>query len=240
MPRTAEAGVITGRKKTLLAGKMVTSFVMGTRKLYEWVHDNPAVEMRPSDFTNDPFTIARNERMISVNSVLAVDLTGQVASDTLLGRFFSGIGGQVDFIRGASRSRGGKPILALRSTARKGTVSRIMAVHEQGAGVVTSRGDVRCVVTDFGVADLWGKNVRERASALIAIAHPSFRAELMAAARERRYVFADRGDAEAGGPGLRRGDGAGGGPAGHGRAHRHGALRRGSGHAARRHRLRGP
>jgi acyl-CoA hydrolase/GNAT superfamily N-acetyltransferase len=190
--RLARAGVITGREKTLVRGKMVTSFVMGTRALYEWVHDNPAVEMRPSDFTNDPFTIARNDRMISINSALAVDLTGQVAADTLMGRFFSGIGGQVDFIRGASRSRGGKSILALPSTARKGKVSRIQAVLEEGSGVVTSRGDVRYVVTEYGIADLWGKNIRQRAMALIEIAHPDFRSELLAAAKERRYVFADQ------------------------------------------------
>jgi GNAT superfamily N-acetyltransferase len=188
----AEAGVINGRKKTLLPDKMVTSFVMGSQKLYEWVHDNPQVEFRPSDFTNDPFTIARNERMIAINSALAVDLTGQVAADTLMGRFFSGIGGQVDFIRGAARSRGGKPIIALRSTAKNGTVSRIQPAFEQGAGVVTSRGDVHYVVTEYGVADLWGKSIRQRAMALIEVAHPDSRAELLAAAKQRRYVFADQ------------------------------------------------
>src|SRR6185369_2399110 len=120
-----EAGVITGRRKTLLRGKIVTSFIMGTEALYRWVADNPAVEMRPSEFTNDPFTIARNDRMMAINGALAVDLTGQVAADTLDGCFFSGIGGQVDFIRGAARSRGGRPIIALPSVAKKGTVSRI-------------------------------------------------------------------------------------------------------------------
>jgi acyl-CoA hydrolase/RimJ/RimL family protein N-acetyltransferase len=188
----AQAGVITGKEKTLLPGKMVTSFVMGSRALYQWVHDNPAVEMRPSGFTNDPFTIARNDRMMSINSALAVDLTGQVAADTLGGRFFSGIGGQVDFIRGAARSRGGRPILALPSTAKDGRVSRIQAAFEEGAGVVTSRGDVHYVVTEYGIADLWGKNIRERAMALIEIAHPDFRADLLAKAKERRYVFTDQ------------------------------------------------
>jgi len=187
-----EKGALTGRKKTLLPGKIVTSFVMGTRRLYEWVHENPAIEMRPSDFTNDPFTIARNEKMMAVNSALAVDLTGQVASDTLMGRFFSGIGGQVDFIRGAARSRGGKPIIALPSTAKSGKLSRIQPAFEAGAGVVTSRGDVRYVVTEYGVADLWGKNVRQRALSLIDIAHPDFRAELVASAKARRYVFPDQ------------------------------------------------
>jgi acyl-CoA hydrolase/GNAT superfamily N-acetyltransferase len=187
-----QAGVINGRRKTLLPGKIVTSFIMGSRRLYEWVHDNPVIEMRPSAFTNDPFTIARNDRMIAVNSALAVDLTGQVAADTLMGRFFSGIGGQVDFIRGAARSRGGKAIIALSSTAKKGSVSRIQAAFEEGAGVVTSRGDVHFVVTEYGIADLWGKNIRQRALALIEIAHPDYRGELLAAAKHRSYVFADQ------------------------------------------------
>ncbi len=188
----ARAGVITGRRKTLLPAKMVTSFVMGTRALYEWVDENPAIEMRPSEFVNDPMVIARNQAMIAINSCLAVDLTGQVAADTLLGKFFSGIGGQVDFVRGAARSVGGKAIIALPSTAKSGQVSRIQPALEQGAGVVTSRGDVRYVVTEHGVADLWDKNIRERAMALIAIAHPDHRAELLAAAKQRRYVFADQ------------------------------------------------
>jgi acyl-CoA hydrolase len=187
-----ECGVITGKRKTLLPGKLVTSFVMGTRRLYDWIDDNPAVEFRPSNFTNDPFVIARNDRMIAVNSALAVDLTGQVAADTLNGKFFSGIGGQVDFIRGAARSRGGKPVIALRSTACAGQVSRIQAVLEAGAGVVTSRGDVHYLVTEYGVADLWGKSVRERSLALIGIAHPDHRMELMAQAKLRKYVFQDQ------------------------------------------------
>ena len=185
-----ESGVVTGRKKTLLPGKIVTSFVMGTKRLYDWIHDNPAVELRPSEFTNDPFVIARNDDMIAINSALAVDLTGQVAADTLMGRFFSGIGGQVDFIRGAARSRGGKPIIALPSTAQDGKISRIRVGLEEDAGIVTSRGDVHYVVTEYGVADLWGKCIRERATALIEIAHPDFRGELLDAAKARRYVFA--------------------------------------------------
>jgi acyl-CoA hydrolase len=182
-----EAGVITGRKKTLLPGKLVTSFVMGSEALYKWADDHPALEMRPSDFTNDPSVIARNDRMISINSALAVDLTGQVASDTLGGKFFSGVGGQVDFVRGAARSRDGKAIIALPSTAKQGTVSRIQAAFEEGAGVVTSRGDVRYVVTEYGVADLWGRSVRERALSLIELAHPDMRGELRARAMQRRY-----------------------------------------------------
>ncbi|HVY47354.1 MAG TPA: GNAT family N-acetyltransferase [Minicystis sp.] len=192
MMKLAEAGVVTGAKKTLLPGKIVTSFLLGSRALYAWAHDNPALELRPSDFTNDPAIIAENERMIAINGALAVDLTGQVAADTLLGKFFSGIGGQVDFVRGAARSRGGRPIIALRSTAKDGAVSRIQPAFEAGAGIVTSRGDVHFVVTEFGVADLWGKSVRERALALVEIAHPDHRADLIAAAKARRYVFADQ------------------------------------------------
>jgi acyl-CoA hydrolase/GNAT superfamily N-acetyltransferase len=187
-----EQGVINGRKKTLLPGKIVSSFVLGSRALYDWVANNPFVEMRGSGFTNDPTTIARNDRMIAINAALAVDLTGQVAADTLLGRFFSGIGGQVDFIRGAARSRGGKPIITLRSTAKDGAVSRIQPVLDEGAGVVTSRGDVHYVVTEYRAVDLWGKNIRERALSLIEIAHPDHRAELLAAAKARRYVFPDQ------------------------------------------------
>jgi len=187
-----EAGVVTGRRKTLLPGKIVTSFVMGSRRLYDWVDDNPLVELRSSDFTNDPFVVAQNDKMVAINSALAVDLTGQVAADTVGGRFFSGIGGQVDFIRGAARSRGGRPIIALPATAENGAVSRIQAGLEQGAGVVTSRGDVHYVVTEFGVADLWGKNIRERALSLIDIAHPDFRPELLTSAKNKHYVFPDQ------------------------------------------------
>ena len=187
-----EGGVVNGRKKTLLPGKIVTSFVMGSRRLYDWVDDNPVIEMRPSEFTNDPFVVARNDNMIAINSALGVDLTGQVASDTLMGKFFSGIGGQVDFIRGAARSNGGKPIIALPSTAKDGQKSRIQAAFEAGAGVVTSRGDVHYVVTEYGIADLWGKSIRQRALALIDIAHPDFRAELLEGAKQKKYCFPDQ------------------------------------------------
>jgi acyl-CoA hydrolase/GNAT superfamily N-acetyltransferase len=190
--KLAQAGVINGSRKTLLTGKMVTSFVMGSQALYQWADDHPALELRPSEFTNDPAVIARNDRMISLNSALAVDLTGQVASDTLMGRFFSGIGGQVDFVRGAARSRDGKAIIALPSTAKDGEVSRIRPAFEEGAGVVTSRGDVRFVVTEYGVADLWGRNIRERALALVEIAHPRFRPALLAEAQRRHYVRLDQ------------------------------------------------
>ncbi len=183
-----EGGVINGRKKTYKTGKMVTSFVMGTTALYDWVHDHPAVEFRPSDYTNDPFIIARHEKMVAINSAIAVDLTGQVQADTLGGQFYSGIGGQVDFIRGAARAKGGRPIIAIPATAKRGTVSRIQPTLEEGSGVVTSRGDVQYVVTEFGVAKLWGKSVRQRVEALIGIAHPDFRAELRAKAQHRHYI----------------------------------------------------
>ena len=192
MMRLAKAGVITGRKKTMLTGKIVTSFVMGSTALYDWVNDNPGIEFRSSDWTNDPFRIARHDGMCAINAALAVDLTGQVAADTLLGKFFSGIGGQVDFIRGAARAVGGKAIIGLRSTAKGDSVSRICAAFEEGAGIVTSRGDVHYIVTEYGVADLWGKTVRERTMALINIAHPNFRGELLDAAKKRRYVFPDQ------------------------------------------------
>jgi acyl-CoA hydrolase len=152
------------------------------------VDDNPLIEMRPSAFTNDVFQIARNDQMVAINSALAVDLTGQVAADTVRGKFFSGIGGQVDFIRGAARSRGGRPIIALPATAKGGSVSRIQATFEEGTGVVTSRGDIHYVVTEYGIADLWGKNIAQRAEALIGIAHPDFRSELLAAAKKRCYI----------------------------------------------------
>lgn len=187
-----ERGVINGKQKTLLRGKIVTSFVMGTRRLYDWVDDNPALELRASDFTNDPLVIARNDKMIAINSALAVDVTGQVAADTIGGQFLSGIGGQVDFVRGAARSVGGKPVIALPSTTRDGQVSRIQATFEAGAGVVTSRGDVHYVVTEYGVADLWGKSVRERAMSLIDIAHPDHRLELLNQAKGKKYIFLDQ------------------------------------------------
>ncbi len=181
-------GVINGKRKSFNAGKIVSSFIIGSERLYRWVHDNPMVELRPTEFTNDPQCIASHERMVAINSAIAVDLTGQVAADTVRGRFFSGIGGQVDFIRGAARSRGGVPVIALPSTAKDGTISRIQPVFEEGTGVVTSRGDVHWVVTEYGAVDLWGRSIRERVEALVSIAHPDFRAELWAAAQGRRWI----------------------------------------------------
>ncbi len=189
-----EKGVINGTRKSLHRGKVVTSFALGTQRLYDFIDDNPLFEFYPNEYSNDPFVIARNTRMVAINAALEVDLTGQVCSDSLGTYFYSGIGGQVDFIRGAARSEGGKPIIALPSTALIDgrQVSRIVSMLKPGAGVVTSRGDVHYVVTEYGAVDLHGKSIRERALALIHIAHPEFREELMQAARERHFVYADQ------------------------------------------------
>jgi acyl-CoA hydrolase/GNAT superfamily N-acetyltransferase len=183
-----EKGVITNEKKSLLPGKAVASFAMGTKQLYDYLDDNPFFDFRPTEFVNSPLNIARNHRMVSINSALQVDITGQVSADSIGTRFYSGIGGQIDFIRGAAMSPGGKPIIALPSTAKNGTVSRIVPELDPGAGVVTSRGDVHYVVTEYGAAYLHGKTVRQRAMALIESAHPDFRTELRDAAVARHYV----------------------------------------------------
>ena len=183
-----EAGVITGARKSLNPGKATVGFVLGTRRLFEFVNENPLFEFHPSSYVNDPFVIAQNDNMVAVNSALQVDLTGQVCSDTVGTRPYSGFGGQLDFMRGAGRSKGGKPIIALPSTARNGTVSRIVAQLDAGAGVVDTRADVHYVVTEHGIAYLRGKTLRQRAEALIAIADPKFRDELWeSAARALRF-----------------------------------------------------
>ena len=183
-----ESGVINGHRKTLLPRKIVTSFCFGNRKFYDYIHDNPAFEFRPTEFTNDPFQIARNRDMIAISSAIEVDLTGQVCADSIGGKFYSGFGGQLDFMRGAARAENGKPIIALPSTTRDGKTSRIVPWLKTGAGVVTTRADVHYVVTEYGVAYLHGKTVRERTLALIHIAHPNFRDELLRQAREARFV----------------------------------------------------
>lgn len=180
----AEAGVITNRRKTLNTGKFTATFLMGTRKLYDFVDNNPLVEMQSVDIINDPCIIGQHENMVSINSALQVDLMGQVNAEMIGSRQFSGIGGQVDFIRGTSRSKGGKSIIALPSTASGGRVSRITGSLDPGAAVSTSRNDVHYVVTEFGVAQLRGKTLRQRAQSLIAISHPEFREILCKAARE--------------------------------------------------------
>jgi acyl-CoA hydrolase len=173
-----EKGIITSQKKTLHPGKVVATFVMGTQKLYDYVHNNPLFELHPCNYTNNPFIIAQNEKMVAINSCIEVDITGQVCSDSIGTKIYSGFGGQVDFIRGAAHSKDGKPIIALPSTTKNGTVSRIVCQLKPGAGVVTSRADVHYVVTEYGVASLHGKNLHQRAESLIAIAHPTFRPEL--------------------------------------------------------------
>jgi GNAT superfamily N-acetyltransferase len=189
-----ENGVLNGRKKTLHPGKIVATFCLGTTDLYRFLDNNPAIEFRPTEYVNDPYIIAQNDKMVSINSAIEIDLTGQVCADSFGAYFYSGIGGQMDFQRGAARSRGGKPIIAMPSTATlaDGTVtSRIVPMLKDGAGVVTTRGDVWYVVTEWGSVYLHGKTIRERALALISVAHPDFRKELLHAARERRLVTAD-------------------------------------------------
>ena len=181
-----ESGVVTGARKERNKGKIVTAFVMGSRRLYDFVHDNPMVEMRSVDFTNDTHVIRSFSRMIAINSAVEVDLSGQVVADSIGHRLYSGVGGQMDFVRGAALAEEGRAIIALPSTAAGGTVSRIAANLKQGAGIVTTRAHVRTVVTEWGVAELFGKSLRERAVALIAIAHPDFRDELAAQLRSDR------------------------------------------------------
>jgi acyl-CoA hydrolase len=186
--RAMEQGIITGNLKTLHPGKVVATFILGTRDLYDFVHDNPLFELHPVDHTNNPFIIAQNDNMVAINSALEVDLTGQVCSDSIGTYIYSGFGGQLDFIRGAAASKGGKPIIALPATAKKGTMSRIVPKLKEGSGVVTTRADVHYVVTEFGAANLWGKNLQERAKSLIKIAHPDYREMLEKEARERHLI----------------------------------------------------
>jgi 4-hydroxybutyrate CoA-transferase len=183
-----EKGVVTGEAKTLHRGKIVASFVLGSRRTFDFLDNNPFVEFHPTDYVNDPFVIAQNEGMVAINSALAVDLTGQVCADSIGCSIYSGVGGQLDFIRGSARARGGKPIIALPSTAKDGRVTRIVDVLSPGSGVVTTRADVHYVVTEHGVASLHGRSLRERAAALIEIAHPDFRPALREAARTRKLL----------------------------------------------------
>jgi len=182
-----EKGVITNERKSLHPGKTVAGFLFGSQKLYDFVNDNAMIELHPSDYVNDPFIISRNINMVAINSAIEIDLTGQVVADSIGDRFYSGIGGQLDFIRGAARSEGGIPIVALPSTAKGDELSRIVTRLKPGAGVVTSRGDVHYVVTEHGIATLHGKSVRERARELINIAHPKFRDELRTFANEQNW-----------------------------------------------------
>jgi acetyl-CoA hydrolase len=183
-----ESGVINGSKKTLHPGKMVAAFVLGTKKVFDFCDDNPIIEFHPNKYTNDPFIIAQNDKMVSVNSALGIDLTGQVFADSLGFMFYSGFGGQVDFVRGASKSKGGKPFIAFPATAKEGTTSRICGHLPIGTGVTTTRADVHWVVTEYGAVNLWGKPIRERAKLLISIAAPQFREELERFAKEHKYI----------------------------------------------------
>ena len=183
-----DLGLITNARKTLHPGKIIAGFMLGTRRLHQFVHNNNLIEMHPIDYVNDPFIIAQNEKMVAINAAIEVDLTGQVCADSIGHQFYSGVGGQVDFIRGAARSKGGKPIITLPSTAQGETCSRIVDALKTGAGVVTSRNDVHYVITEYGCAYLHGKSIRQRAQALINIAHPKFREQLTRRARELNYL----------------------------------------------------
>jgi 4-hydroxybutyrate CoA-transferase len=183
-----EAGVITGARKNFKPRKIILAFVLGTKKLFDFIDNNPIFEFHPCAYANDPLLIARNDSMVAINAALQIDMTGQVCSDSLGTHFYSGIGGQVDFLRGAAHSKGGKPIIALPSTAKGGTLSRIVPTLSPGAGVVTSRGLIRYVVTEYGVAYLHGKSIRERARALIEIAHPKFRDQLYEYCERTRWL----------------------------------------------------
>ena len=186
-----EAGVVNGARKSLHPGKIICGFLLGTKRLYEWVNNNPLVELHRTEYVNDPFVVAQNDRLVAINSAIEVDLTGQVCADSIGPKMHSAVGGQLDFIYGASRSRGGVPIIALPSTStlRDGSVvSKIVPMLKPGAGVVTSRNHVHYVVTEFGAAELYGKTVRQRTQALINIAHPQFRDKISAQARELNYL----------------------------------------------------
>jgi acetyl-CoA hydrolase len=181
-----EEGVITNAKKTIHPGKIIAGFILGTKRLYEWVHNNPLIEFLRTEYVNDPFIVSQNHRMVAINSAIEVDLTGQICADSIGTKLYSGVGGQLDFIYGASRSKGGVPIIALPSTAKD--FSRIVPTLKTGAGVITTRNHVHYVVTEYGVANLYGKTIRERAQALINVAHPDFTDELTEQARELNYI----------------------------------------------------
>ncbi len=183
-----EKGIITNSRKTLHQGKMIAGFVLGSQRLYNFIHNNPMIEFHPQEYVNDPFVISQNANMVAINSAIEVDLTGQVCSDSIGTKIYSGFGGQVDFIRGAARSKGGKPIIALPSTTKDFSISRIAPFLKPGAGVVTNRADVHYVVTEYGVVQLHGKSIRERTDALIGIAHPKFRDELTEFAKKNNYI----------------------------------------------------
>ena len=181
-----ESGILTNSRKSLHPGKIIAGFILGTQRLYSWVDDNPLIELHPTEYVNDPFVIAQNDRMVAINSAIEIDLTGQICADSIGHKFYSGVGGQLDFIYGASRSKGGVPIIALPSMAKE--ISRIVPALKPGAGVVTTRNHVHYVITEYGIADLYGKTIKQRTQALINIAHPNFRDELTNQAKELHYL----------------------------------------------------
>jgi 4-hydroxybutyrate CoA-transferase len=183
-----ESGVVTNAAKTIHRGKVISGFAIGSQRLYDYMDNNPMFEFHPQDYVNDPFVIAQNAKQVALNSALEIDLTGQVCADSIGTVFYSGVGGQLDFIYGASRSSGGVPIIALPATAKDGQVSRIVPMLKQGAGVVTTRNHVHYVVTEYGVADLFAKTIRQRVRELIAVAAPQFRAELSAFAKKQCWI----------------------------------------------------
>lgn len=183
-----QEGVVNGEKKTLHTGKIIAGFVLGTKRSYDFIDNNPIFEFHPQEYVNDPFLIAKNNKMVAINSAIEIDLTGQVCSDSIGTRFYSGIGGQVDFVRGAAHSEGGKPIIALPSATKDLKFSKIVPTLKPGAGVVTSRGDVHYVVTEYGIADLFGKTIQERVKSLIEISHPAFREQLTEFAKKTYYI----------------------------------------------------
>ena len=169
---------MNGERKNIHRGKLVSSFVLGSKATYDFLHNNPLVEMHPTEYTNDPFIISQHDNMVAINSCLQIDLTGQVVSDNTGSTIISGFGGQVDFIRGAARSKGGRPIIAMPATAKGGKISRIVSEHPAGYGITTTRADVHWIATEYGIVDLWGMHRKKRAQALIDLAHPSFREQL--------------------------------------------------------------
>ncbi len=183
-----EKGIITNEMKTIHPGKIISGFVLGSKKLYDFIDNNPLIEFHRQEYVNDPFVIAQNNKMVAINSAIEVDLTGQVCADSIGTKFYSGFGGQLDFIRGASRSIGGKPIIALPSTTKDFLASRIVSQLKPGAGVVTGRGDVHYIITEYGIANLYGKTIRQRVKSLISIAHPQFRQSLEKYAFEQKYI----------------------------------------------------
>lgn len=183
-----ESGIVTGAKKSFHPNKVILTFMLGSKNLYEYADNNPIFEAHPTDYTNHPFNVSRNDNMVAINSAIEVDISGQVCSDSIGTYIYSGFGGQVDFIRGAAHSKGGKPIIALPSTAKQGKMSRIVPYLKQGAGVVTTRADVKYIITEYGVAYLHGKNLQERTKALINIAHPDFRDDLIKEAKNRNLL----------------------------------------------------